>query len=356
MGQLGGTAAERPVKIPGGDRIRMKGSVEDDGIRVAFVYRPSWRYYDPHNSISSRYHFFFRALRRSKRLQMGYFPAEQSFDTSKLSGKYDVILCTNSDRSTPQLDNVKRTGIPVIAHTHDPHWAKEWDLIRFHEEWGIDAYFDATPASYFYRHFPRSFKYRTVTFGVEPGLPEEPAFKDRIADRILLTGALGESNVLQRLYFRVFRPVNNFGHSNYRLRRACKGLPYVDYSGTVPGTRTYMNGGCQSFAAYLSRYRATIAATRFYPTIKYYESTAAGCLTFMEVGGENDCAYLGFRDGETAIFIDSGNYGKRFEEYLADPDDPRWEQIAARGRRHTMENLTNDRAAEALADMMQEMV
>jgi len=209
---------------------------------------------------------------------------------------------------------------------------------------------------YFYRYFPRGFKYRTVTFGVEPGLYGEVPFGGRIRDRILLTGATGEKRLYSRMKDRLLRPASNIVWNNYRLRRRCRGLPYVDYSGTVPGTLTYMNGGCRDFATHLSRYRATIAATRFYPTIKYWESTAAGCLTFMEVSVENDCGYLGFRDGETAVFIDSRNYRRRFEEYLADPDDPRWERIAARGRRHTMENLTNDVAAEALADMMREMV
>jgi len=335
----------------------MTGSVEDGRIRVAFVYRPSWRYYDINNAITNRYYFFFRALRRSRRLQMGYFPAERSFDASKLVGRYDVILCTNSDRSTPRLDNAKRAGVPVIAHTHDPHKVKEWDLIRFGEEWGIDGYFNFMPASHFYRYFPRGFKYRTITYGVEPGLYGEVPFGGRIRDRILLTGMTGKKGPAYRLRDSLLRQAENFAWNNYVLRRRCKRLPYVDHSGPVPGTiNTYTNGGCRDFAIYLSRYRATIAATRFYPTVKYWESTAAGCLTFMEVSRENDCAYLGFRDGETAVFIDSKNYTEKFEEYLADPDDPRWEQIAARGRRHTMESLTNDGAAEALADMMQERV
>jgi len=334
----------------------MTGSAERDVIRVAFVYRPLWRYYNRNNSITNRYYFFFHALKRNRSLQVGYFPEEQSFDTAKLRGRYDVILCTNSDQSTPHLNNVKKTGIPVVAHAHDPNYIDEWDLMDFHERWKIDCYFNYMPRSYFYRYFPRSFKYKEITYGIEPDLYGGVAVQGRIADRILLTGALGESTLSNRIISSIFNPVNNFGHNNYRLRRRCKGLPYVDYSGTVPGTRTYTNGGHPDFATHLSRYRAAIAATRYYPTIKYWESTAAGCLTFMEVSGENDCGYLGFRDGESAVFIDSKNYRRRLEEYLADPDDPRWERIAARGRRHTMENLTNDGAAEALAGMMREMM
>ena len=353
----GGGDAAAVGRGPAGTRTAAAGSPGRDRIRVAFVYRPSWGYYNESGPVRNRYLFFFRALQRNRGLQVGYFPAEQRFDTEKLRGRYDIILCTNSDKSTPHLENVKRTGIPVVAHTHDPHHAKRWDLIGFHEKWGIDCCFNFMPSSYFYRHFPRDIRYRTITYGVEPDLfPDGPVFGDRIKDRILLTGALGERRRAVLAACGILSPARNLEWHLYRLRRRCRGLPYVDYSGTVPGTGAYANGGQPDFASHLSRYRAAIAATRYYPTIKYYESTAAGCLTFMEVTGENDCGYLGFRDGETAVFIDFENYRSRFEEYLADPDDPRWGRIAARGRRHTMENLTNDGAAESLACLMRELV
>ncbi len=328
----------------------MSESKEKQQIRAAFIYKPSWRYYNKNNSINNRYYFFFHALRRNRHLQMGYFPAEQSFDAAKLRGRYDVILCTNSDLSTPHLENVKELDIPVIAHTHDPHRIKQWDLIGFHEKWNIDCCFNFMPRSYFYKYFPSSFKYKTITYGVEPDLPRTPAFKDRTKNRILLTGRLREVKIAYLLARSVLRPMSNFSWHLYKLRRKCKSLPYVDYADAC------VHGGHPYFVAHLSRYRATIAATRYYPTIKYYESTASGCLTFMEVSEENDCGYLGFRDGESAVFIDSKNYKKRFEEYLASPDDPKWEQIAARGKRHTLENLTNDRAAESLVDLMRELL
>ncbi len=315
-----------------------------DRIRVAFIYKPSWRYYDRNNSINNRYYFFFQALRRNRNLQMGYFPAEHTFDTAKLRGKYDVILCTNSEISTPQLNGARDLGIPVIAHTHDPHHIKTFDLVGFHEKYGVDYYFNFIPASYFYKYLPRDFGYRMITYGVEPDLPHLPAFADRIRDRILLTGTLWKGNAND--------PVQN----PYTLRRTCRDLPYVDYAGVVPGTIQYVHAGHPDFITHLSRYRATITATRYFPTIKYYESTAAGCLTFMEFSEESHGGYLGFRDGESAVFIDSKNYKKRFEEYLASPDDPKWAQIAARGKRHTMENLTNDKAAESLVDLMRELI
>jgi len=335
----------------------VNGSSSGNRIRVAFVYKPSWRYYDINNSINNRYYFFFRALRRNRNLQMDYFPAEHSFDTSKLSGKYDIILCTNSDMSTPRLDNIKKVDIPVIANTHDPHMMESLDLIGFHEKYRISCYFSTLPSSYFYRYFPNSFRYKTITYGVEPDLPYCKPFGDRIRSRILLTGALGDANPIRLLLRRILKPGGDYmWRHQYRLRRMCKKLPYVDYAGVIPGTITYVHGGHPDFITHLSQYRAAIAASRYHPAIKYWESTAAGCLTFMEMTSEHDGGYLGYRDGETAVFINRDNYREKFQEYLDDPDDPKWERIARHGKQHTMKNHTNDVASEALACLMKELV
>jgi hypothetical protein len=110
------------------------------------------------------------------------------------------------------------------------------------------------------------------------------------------------------------------------------------------------------YPTYLSRYRAAIAASTWYPTQKYWEITAAGCLTFMEITQKNDGSYLGFKDGETAIFINEKNYKDKFEEFLNDPDNPKWEEIANAGRQHSMDNLTNDNATEKLVDVMKKLL
>ena len=340
----------------GGGQAKMTGQVGGNRIRVAFVYRPSWPYYSKNNSINNRYYFFFHALRRNKNLDMGYFPAEHSFDTLKLRGRYDAILCTNSDKSTPCLDNIRRADIPVVAHTHDPHFAKSWDLIGFHEKYRINCYFNFMSASYFYRHFPGDFKYRTITYGVEPDLPYCKPFGDRIKDRILLTGMLGEPKSLVGRMLNAMKLGRSTVWNIYKLRKMCKKLPYVDHAGVIPGTITYVHGGHPDFITHLSQYRTAIAATGYYPTIKYYESTAAGCLTFMEMTPENDGGYLGFRDGETAIFINQRNYRRKFQDYLDDPDSPRWEQIALQGKWHTMKNLTNDVASESLVRLIRETI
>ena len=46
------------------------------------------------------------------------------------------------------------------------------------------------------------------------------------------------------------------------------------------------------------KYCGSITAHSLYPVIKYWESTAAGCLTFMEMTERNDGKYLGFKDND----------------------------------------------------------
>ena len=104
------------------------------------------------------------------------------------------------------------------------------------------------------------------------------------------------------------------------------------------------------------KYCTSITAHSLYPVIKYWESTAAGCLTFMEVTEKNQANILGFEDGKNAIFINEKNYEKKFSEYISYVNNSKWAEIAENGRNHTMNNLTNDTAAESLVDLFKEYV
>ena len=84
----------------------------------------------------------------------------------------------------------------------------------------------------------------------------------------------------------------------YKLRTLCTKLNYVEYRG-IKGKK-YVG---EDYPTYTSKYRAIIAATTFYPTLKYWENPAAGCLTFMEITKKNNGYFLGYKDNETAIFI-----------------------------------------------------
>ena len=110
------------------------------------------------------------------------------------------------------------------------------------------------------------------------------------------------------------------------------------------------------YVTYLTRYRASIAATTFYPTLKYWENAAAGCLTFMEITEKNDGEFIGFRDNETCIYINEKNYEKKFQEFLSDPDNKKWEEIAQSGRDFAMNELNNDNAVKKIVDIMKELI
>jgi len=78
----------------------------------------------------------------------------------------------------------------------------------------------------------------------------------------------------------------------------CNNLPYVDYTLTLQNE--YVG---DKYPLLLSKYASAIAATTTFPTIKYWEIPAAGCLTFMEITKQDMGEYLRFIDYETAIFI-----------------------------------------------------
>ena len=59
-------------------------------IKVAFIYRSSNPYMSKKAWATTYYHFFMDALKRNEELDVSYFPAEKSFDTSVL--KINLIL------------------------------------------------------------------------------------------------------------------------------------------------------------------------------------------------------------------------------------------------------------------------
>lgn len=81
-----------------------------------------------------------------------------------------------------------------------------------------------------------------------------------------------------------------------------------------------------------------------------------GDLIKMEITEKNKGDYLGFIDGETAIFINEKNYQDKFEEFLRDHDNPKWERIANAGRKYALTNFNNDKAVNTLVDLMEELI
>jgi hypothetical protein len=293
------------------------------------------------------------ALKRNKKIDVSYFSAVDKFDTSQLRGKYDVILLPDNfiEGSPHVLDGIDTINIPVISRVGDPHNAKRKGKIPYHKKFKINYYFNFMSDSYFHKFYPSDFKYKTIVFGLEPSLYENlKPFSQRLKDKIINSGAIGKTSLTSRVANRVLNPKRSSWYF-YKLRTICNNLPYVDYNPMKNGKYIYDN-----YVEMLSSYRGAIAATTYYPTIKYWEIPASGCLTFMEITKKNDGKYLGYIDGKNAIFIDESNYNKKFSEFLQNPDDPNWEQIAKNGREYALENFSNDKATEKLVQLMEELI
>ena len=321
-------------------------------IRVSFIYKPSDVFLTGNHFDNTTYYFFIKALNRNKKLDVTYIKEEHVVNISELKNKTDVIIISgNHSIHTPNLEGIETSDIPVISRTGDFHNAKKYNTFQFHKKFKIDYYFNFMSKNYFYKFYPKTFKYKEIIFGIEPSLYQDIIpFEDRIKDKILNSGAIGKKTLVSRLANKILNPKRS-GWYFYKLRTMCNSLPFVEHTGMIKGK--YVN---DDYPKLLSRYRATITATTFYPTLKYLEATAAGCLTFMEITKKNDGKYLGFKDYETSIFINEDNYKEKFLEFLNNPDDKIWEKIAEKGRKYTIENFNNDKAVESLTTLIEKVI
>lgn len=293
------------------------------------------------------------ALKRNNKIEINYLPAEKFFDVRKLKGKADIILLFDNSTigTTDELIGIQEINIPVICRINDPHDAKRLHKIEKHEKYKIDYYFGYMHESYFHEFYPKHFQFKTIIYGLEPSLYQNlKPFSTRIKNRILNSGVVGNPKFHAKIINAIKNPRSN-SLRHYVLRTKCNKLPFVDYTPTLE--HQYVS---DKYPILLSKYAAAIAATTYFPTIKYWEIPAAGCLPFMEITDKNKGEYLGFVDQKSAIFIDESNYEKKFQEYLSDIDNPKWEQIANEGRNHALTNLNNDKAVESLIELMEELI
>ena len=321
-------------------------------IKTAFIYKPSNPYMSKTAWATTYYHFFMNALNRHADLDMAYFPAEKKFDVSKLRDKFDIILLWENHPwgSPDELSGIQNLDIPVICRINDAQDAKIKGKIDYHEKYKIDHYFGYLPERFFHKYYPKNFKYKVILYGVEPKLYENlTPYSKRIKKKILCSGAAASTKFSSRLRDIIRGDRSLWKH--YKLRTKCIELSYVDYTSTLQ--HEFIN---DKYPLLLMKYCTSIAAHSLYPVIKYWESTAAGCLTFMEVTEKNQANILGFEDGKNAIFINERNYEKKLSEYISDPNNAKWSEIAENGRYYTMNNLTNDVASNSLVEIFREYI
>ena len=323
---------------------------------MALVYSKANKHYTESHYNDPYYLFFRRALQRNKKLDIDYIEhMGRGIDPSSLHKDYDVVLIPSIDTATLlALSGIENSSIPVIVKSGDPHTTKMHNVLLRHKELKIDYYFDLYAPSSFYKYYPKHFKYETVVFGLEPSLYSNlRPYDERVHDRIAISGVMDKPDLKHKLYYRVFlRRIPEFSSwHHYKLRTKCNSLPYVIHTRDV-----WPDQGTEELPEVLSIFRAAIAAATTFPTMKYMETPASGCLTFMEITEQNDGLHLGYKDGKTAIFLNDDNYKTKLKDFIDNPHDPKWKRIAQAGQKYTLEHLSNDNATDSLVNLMRKAI
>ena len=319
-------------------------------IKVAFIYKKNNPLLTQQYWYNTHYNFFMKALKRNSRIEVTYFACDEKFDIVKYENMFDtVLLFINDSESTPDIEGINQIKIPVISGIGDPQ--ENLPKEEFHKKWKINAYFNWLQKEFFHKYYPKYFRYAQIFLGLEPHLFENIVpFNQRIKDKILNSGAVGNTKILSRLSNSIRNPNHN-ALNYYKLRTLCNKLPYVDYTPTLQ--HEFIR---DKYTLLLQKYRVSIAASTFFLVVKYFEMPASGCLTFMEISEKNHCDILGFKNNETAIFINEQNYKEKFEEYINDVNNPKWEIIAKNGRDYAIKNFNNDKAVNDLVDLMENLI
>lgn len=321
-----------------------------DKIKVAFIYKASNVFMTGKHFDNNYYNFFLKALPRNKEIEVSYFAEEEKIDVEELDKKNDVILLwQNNEFGTPDLVGIRDSKIPVITRCADPREANITK--KYHKKWKIDYYFHFWPESFFHSFLPKDYKYKSIIYGLESSLYKDvKPFNDRINDKILNSGAIGNPKTLSKIINDIRKPKWN-AYRVYHLRTIVNNLSYVDY---FPTLQNEFVG--DKFPHLLEKYKASIAACTVTTVAKMWEIPAAGCMTFLEVNEKNKADSFGFKDQENVIFVNEENYKEKFQNYLESSEDSKWGKIANKGREFVINNLNNDKAVESLVELMRRAI
>jgi len=324
-------------------------------MHVTFIYKDCTSLSE-HNYYTQHRNLLLKALRRNNSIDVNYVLTSNIFDIDKIKDKTDIILLYEDQNISAncvpdELHGIKDSKIPVIVKIGDPWDAKKYDIKAHKEKYKIDGYFGTYDADFFYKYYPKSFKYKRIFYGIESQLYQNISkYDQRIKNKILNSGAVANKKLHNRIFTKLFKGEED-PMKHYKLRTMCNTLPYVTYTTTLG--HQYVG---DKYPLLLQKYSAAIAATTDIYTIKYFEMPASGCLTFMEVNDNNFAKNLGYRDNESAIFINEKNYKEKFDEYILDLNNPKWRQIANAGREHAMKTFNNDEGVNSLIEFFKEFI
>ena len=189
-------------------------------IKVAFIYKTSNPFMSGKHFDNTEYNFHVSSLQRNNDIDVSYFHSEDKLDTSVLKDRFDIILLLiNEVDGMPELVGIDDLDIPTICGVCDAFGAKK--SIELHKKWKIDYYFDFQHEGFFYDRYPKHFKYKKIMLGLETRLYNNlKPFNQRIKDKILLTGAIGNKKFFSKIINDIKRPKWN-AYRFYNLRTKC---------------------------------------------------------------------------------------------------------------------------------------
>ena len=303
--------------------------------------------------IKVEYYFFEHAIFSSKKLEVQQLDTLNRISISKLEEYYYGILILSMDIVTSfALKNVKDYNIIAITESCDLYCIIVQNVTKLANNLKIEWFFDFYPSVTFHKFYLKHFQYDVTHAGLELLLcTNEILCKERTANKTTIYGMADEKlNIVRMLCHNIYiRKLKILLPSlQYKLRMKCNNLLYVVHTYEVDPSQSG-----KQLSNVLFIFRTTIVATTAYHTIRYKETPATECLTFMESIKKNHTAlHLEFTDDKNDVFVDETNYLKKSQECLDSKDSLRWKKMAHKGRRHVLENLSNCNDIEKLVNVM----
>ena len=274
--------------------------------------------------------FFIDGLSENNRIEYTKCSVEKSEVDCSQFMDFDVLILFPWGKNFLTMHNLHKVKVPKVIRLPDAHsvtkeWMKNW------REQNVKHFISNTCVKYTRKYLSEEFNFYTIIPGIIPFSVDLVKFNSRRKDKILLTGAMGNKRC-------------------YALRRVCASTLGVVRVREKPAWIR------EKYSILLSSYRASIAACTVMPVYKYFEIPACGTLCFMEINEVNGYEEFSFIDKENAIFITKDNYRERFNEFLDNPDDPKWEQIALNGRDLIEREYSNKVQVNKFIDILYQIV
>jgi hypothetical protein len=253
---------------------------------------------------------------------------DKIYDLKKLADGYDMVSFYEEDRpisswGLPEFENVD-LDIPKIAFIIDCHF--EISNTNWKEKINPDAYIGWQNEKWFRSYFTNSEKYyRTNCYGIDFSRISPNPFKNRIADKPLLSGVIPSCIHWTRKFYNLRKMIyNNESLRHYFL---------VDTDGKTnifDNYYTSLSSYCAGFACntnYISRHYLEVPACR---SVMFYEDTEK----------TEASSLLGFEDGVSGISINEDNFTDKIKYYTKNFKPNEWERIAENGYNLVKNNYT----------------